>query len=44
MIRAKRKWKQVLQTSQAPLVDTAKDAALQDFIARSKAPRDDAWY
>ena len=44
MIRANRNWKQVLQTCQAPLVDTAKDAALQDFIARSKAPRDDAWY
>ncbi len=44
MNRANRKWKWVLQTSHAPLLTTSKVAALQDFIAHRKAPRDDAWY
>jgi len=44
MVRANRKWKQVLRAYEAPPLDQATDAALQDFIARKKASMDDAWY
>mgnify|MGYP000414180213 CR=1 FL=1 len=44
MIRANRKWKQVLADYKAPHMDADKEEALQDFVARRKAEMKDAWY
>ena len=42
--RANRRWKKALAEYQAPPLDAAIDEALQDFMARSKAAMEDAWY
>jgi trimethylamine--corrinoid protein Co-methyltransferase len=42
--RANTRWKKLLTDYEAPPLDAATDAALQDFIARRKASMPDAWY
>lgn len=42
--RANARWKQILRDYQAPPLDLDTDMALQDFIAREKASKEDMWY
>ncbi|MEM7428977.1 MAG: trimethylamine methyltransferase family protein [Pseudomonadota bacterium] len=42
--RAHTLWKQMLEAYEPPPLDTAKDEALKDFIARRKAAAPDQWY
>ena len=42
--RANRRWKEILRDYEAPPLDEATDAALQDFMARRKASMPDMWY
>ena len=42
--RANARWKKALADYEAPPLDPGIDEALQDFMARTKASMDDAWY
>jgi trimethylamine--corrinoid protein Co-methyltransferase len=42
--RANRQWKKMLAEYEAPPLDEAIDEELKDFMARTKASMDDAWY
>jgi trimethylamine--corrinoid protein Co-methyltransferase len=42
--RANRQWKKMLAEYEAPPLDEGIDDALRDFMARTKASMDDAWY
>ncbi len=42
--RANLKWKEVLNTYEAPAIDQGIDDQLKDFIAKRKSSMDDAWY
>nr|WP_323767072.1 trimethylamine methyltransferase family protein [Marinovum sp.] len=42
--RANARWKQLLRDYEAPPLDLGTDMALQDFIAREKASKEDMWY
>ncbi|MCE8513865.1 trimethylamine methyltransferase family protein [Ruegeria pomeroyi] len=42
--RANQRWKDILNTYEAPPMDDATDEALRDFIDRKKASMPDAWY
>ena len=42
--RAIRLWKKTLAEFEAPALDEAKDEELKDYVTRTKASRDDAWY
>ncbi len=42
--RANRLWKKTLAEFEAPALDEAKDEELKDYVTRTKASRDDAWY
>lgn len=42
--RANRLWKKTLAEYEAPPLDEAKDEELKDYVTRTKASRDDAWY
>jgi len=42
--RANQRWKDILNTYEAPAIDEAIDEALRDFIAKKKASMPDAWY
>ncbi len=42
--RANARWKEVLNTYEAPPLDAAMDDALCDFMERGKASMEDAWY
>jgi trimethylamine--corrinoid protein Co-methyltransferase len=42
--RANRQWKKMLAEYEAPPLDQAIDEELKDFMARTKASMDDAWY
>ncbi|MGC9419720.1 MAG: trimethylamine methyltransferase family protein, partial [Rhodovulum sp.] len=42
--RANRRWKQVLDSYEAPPLDEGVDEALRDFMARKKASMPDAWH
>ena len=44
MTRANQRWKQLLNTYQAPDLDQGIDDALKDFIARKKESVKDSWY
>lgn len=44
VMRANRRWKQILAEYQPPALDDDRRAALDDFIARRKASMPDAWY
>ncbi len=44
MVRANRKWKQILAEYQAPPMDQAMDEQLKDFVTRRKASMEDAWF
>ncbi len=43
VVRANRKWKQLLADYEAPPLDDATDEALQDFMARRKKSMPDIW-
>nr|WP_058238188.1 trimethylamine methyltransferase family protein [Shimia marina] len=42
--RANRRWKEALNTYEAPAMDVATNDALKDYIARKKASMTDMWY
>lgn len=42
--RANRRWKEILNTYEAPPMDEATDEALRDYIAIKKASMPDGWY
>ncbi|WP_299351136.1 trimethylamine methyltransferase family protein [uncultured Shimia sp.] len=42
--RANQRWKETLNSYEAPALDEATDEALKEFIARKKASMPDAWY
>ncbi len=44
MARANKRWKEILNTYEAPPLDENIDGALKDFIAGKKAAMADAWY
>ena len=44
MSRATTRWKQVIDSYEAPYLDEGIDDGLQDFMARKKASMPDAWY
>jgi len=43
-MRANERWKQLLESYEAPPIDTALNEALEDFVARRKRELPDAWY
>lgn len=43
-VRANARWKDTLNTYEAPHLDEGIDEALRDFVARKKASMPDAWY
>ena len=43
-LRANARWKQSLADYEAPAIDAGVDAALCDFVARTKAAMPDQWY
>ena len=42
--RANQRWKDILNTYEAPALDEATDEALKDFVERKKASMADLWY
>ena len=42
--RANQRWKEVLNTYEAPAMDEGTDEALKEFMAKKKASMPDAWY
>ena len=42
--RANKLWKKMLDDYQDPTLDRTIDDSLKDYIAKTKASRDDAWY
>ena len=43
-MRANERWKQLLESYEAPPIDPAVNEALEDFVARRKRELPDAWY
>jgi len=44
MVRANRKWKQMLAEYQSPHLDESTDEALREFVDKRKSSMEDAWY
>lgn len=42
--RANARWKEILNTYEAPALDPARDDALKDYVAQKKASVKDVWY